>query len=201
MARLRVVPDLWASSLEAHRDLVRQRLLTAFAELAAEVPLDDITLTAVAERAGLARSAVYNYVTSKHDLLLEHTAGVTTRWVDRLARDGDGTVAERLSRFVAATLRVFAEDRLAGHGPDMQLDAAQHERLMVALQPVRDHLSALLAEGVADGTFAGDTGELTTFVFATLDGYRANIARGVADPQAAAVTVTDLLLDGLRGPR
>lgn len=96
---------------------MRQRLLTAFADLAAEVPLDDITLTAVAERAGLTRSAVYNYVTSKHDLLLAHTADVTRRWVDRLVREGGGTVADRLGRFVAATLRVFAEDRLARRRP------------------------------------------------------------------------------------
>lgn len=194
------MPDLWADSLEAHRNLVRERLLTAFAGLAAELPFDDITVTAVAERAGLARSAVYNYVASKHDLLLAHTAGVTSRWVDRLTRDGDGPVAARLGRFVAATLRVFAEDRLAGQGADIQLDADQHRRLMVALSPVRDHLSALIAEGVADGTFIGHEAELTTFVFATLEGYRTAVARGQVAAADAAATVTRLLLDGMRGP-
>jgi AcrR family transcriptional regulator len=198
---LSIVPDLWADSLEAHRDLVRQRLLTAFAELAAEVPLDDVTLTAVAERAGLARSAVYNYVTSKHDLLLAHTADVTSRWVERLVRDGGATVAERLGRFVAATLRVFAEDRLAGQGADIPFDAEQHARLMAALRPVHDHLSALVAEGVADGSFTGDPAELTRFVFATLEGYRTSIARGEVDAEVAASTVTGLLLDGLHGRR
>lgn len=194
------MPDLWADSLEAHRHLVRQRLVTAFADLAAEVPLDDITLTAVAERAGLARSAVYNYVTSKHDLLLAHTADVTRRWVDRLVREGGGTVADRLGRFVAATLRVFAEDRLAGQGADIPFDAEQHERLVAALRPVHHHLSALLAEGVADGSFRGDPDELTRFVFATLEGYRTSVARREVDASATASTVTDLLLDGLRGP-
>lgn len=193
------MPDLWADSLAAHRDLVRQRLLTAFADLAAEVPFDDITLTAVAERAGLARSAVYNYVTSKHDLLLAHTADVTQRWVDRLARDGGRTVAERLARFVEETLRVFAEDRLAGQGADVPFDAEQHERLMAALRPVHDHLAALIAEGVTDGSFTGAPDELTRFVFATLEGYRTSIARGEVDAGAAASTVTGLLLDGLRG--
>jgi AcrR family transcriptional regulator len=194
------VPDLWADSLDEHRSLVRRRLLRAFGELAAEMPVDDITVTAVAERAGIARSAVYNYVASRHDLLLEYTLDVASDWAARLARDAVGPVEARLEQFVVATLRVFADDPIAGHDDPTRPGTAQHARLMTALGPVHDHLSSLVAEGVSDGTFAGDPRELAGFVFATLAGYRARAAAGGLDPVATGTLVTRLLLRGLQGP-
>lgn len=193
------MPDLWADSLPEHRKLVRGRLLAAFAELAAQMPVDDITLTAVAERAGIARSAVYNYVASKHDLLVEYTVDVTAAWSDRMAHTQRRPVAERLEQFVAETLRVFAEDPLAG-AEDTSWSEGDHERIVAALQPVREHLVALLAEGVDSGAFAGEPADLAAFVFATLAGYRTAIIRGETTPERAAAIVSRLLLDGLRGP-
>lgn len=193
------MPDLWADSLDEHRSLVRGRLLRAFGELAAEVPIDDITVTAVAERAGIARSAVYNYVASKHDLLLEYTVDVASAWAGRLAREGTGSVADRLEQFVVATLRVFADDPIAGHDDATRPGTDEHERVMAALGPVHDHLATLIAEGVADGTFVGDARELAGFVFATLAGYRPRAAAGAVDPDATGALITRLLLRGLSG--
>ncbi len=193
------MPDLWADSLDEHRSLVRRRLLRAFADLAAEVPVEDITVTSVAERAGIARSAVYNYVTSKHDLLLEYTVNVTSAWAERLARESTGPVEQRLEQFVVATLRVFADDPIAGHDDATRLGAEQHPRLIAALGPVHEHLAALVAEGVADGTFTGDPRQLAGFVFATLAGYRTGMAAGTLDSDATGALVTRLLLRGLCG--
>lgn len=192
------MPDLWADSLEAHRALVRGKLLAAFAELASEQSVHDITLTAVAERAGIARSAVYNYVASKHDLLLEYTLDVTSAWSEQLAASAQGSVVDRFEQYVAGTLRVFAEDPVAG-AEDISRFGVEHEGLMSALSGVREHLRALLAEGVADGSFAGDPGELETFVFAALSGYHPVVVRGDLDAGAAAATVSRLLVHGLRG--
>lgn len=192
------MPELWADSLEGHRALVRRRLLDAFSALAATTPVDEITLTRVAERAGLARSAVYNYVGSKHDLLLEYTVDAATSWAERLTREGGGSVPERLQRFVGATLRTFADDPVAGHEDGSRLAETERERLQGALGPIRGHLRALLAEGLADGSVEGDLEELVTFVFATLSGYRRVMATGQHDPAVAAHGVARLLLDGLR---
>lgn len=194
------MPDLWADSLEAHRALVRGKLLAAFAELAAEQSVSDITLTAVAERAGIARSAVYNYVASKHDLLLEYTLDVTSAWSKQLAASAHGSVVDRFEQYVAATLRVFAEDPVAG-AEDIGRFGVEHEGLMSALSGVREHLRALLAEGVADGSFSGDPAELETFVFAALSGYHPVVVRGDLDTATAAATVSRLLVHGLRGAR
>ena len=66
------MPSLWADSLDEHRELVLGKVLSAYEALRAEVGVEAVTLTAVAQRAGIARSALYNYVKDKHGLVLLH---------------------------------------------------------------------------------------------------------------------------------
>ena len=53
------------------RDLTRQRLLDAAAEVFAEVGLDAASVEAICERAGFTRGAFYSNFDSKDELFLE----------------------------------------------------------------------------------------------------------------------------------
>jgi AcrR family transcriptional regulator len=194
------VPSLWADTLDEHRALVMGRLLDAFAEVQAERGLDGVTLAAVAERAGLARSAVYNYVQDKHDLLFAHAERVIGQFVSDLqvaATSGDA-VPERLRRYVRGSLRSFADD---GGGSDLLplLTPEEQARLFRLLAPVHDVAVEIVRDGVAEGTFAGDPGALVRHLMATLEGYRRGLTTDDRDVDALADTVTRLLLEGLRG--
>lgn len=196
------MPSLWADTLDEHRVLVMSRLLDAFAELQTERGLDGVTLAAVAERAGLARSAVYNYVSDKHDLLFAHAERVITHFVDDLraaATTGD-TVPARLHRYVRGSLRSFASD---GGGSDLLplLTPDEQARLFRLLDPVRDVAAEIVRDGVADGTFpAADPETLERHLSATLEGYRRGVSGAEDDLDAQADTITRLLLQGFSGP-
>ena len=192
------MPTLWAESLDEHRSLVMGRLLDAFAELQAERGLDQVTLAAVAGRAGLARSAIYNYVRDKHELLFAHGERVIARFVhDLTAAAGAGErPAERLRRYVQGTFDAFARH---GAGADLMplLSPAEQQRMVDLLQPVRTVIEGIVADGLADGTFAGDAQHLVGFVGAVLGGYRLAVGGGEDDGVPSPDEVTRLLLRGL----
>lgn len=194
------MPSLWADTLDAHRELVMSRLLDAFADLQAERGLDGVTLAAVAERAGLARSAVYNYVSDKHDLLFAHAERVISHFVDDLraaATTGD-TVPARLHRYVRGSLGSFATD---GGGSDLLplLTPDEQARLFRLLAPIHDVAVDIIQAGIDDGTFTGDAEQLIRHVMATLEGYRRSMD-DQTNIDALADFVTSALLHGLAGP-
>lgn len=195
------MPSIWAETLRGHRALVATRIQDAFAELLAERGLDGVTLSAVAERAGIARSAIYNYVADKHELLFQHAEDRISRFVDELASAApEGADAgTQLATYVAHTVRAFA-DEPAGHDLMPSLTPEEQARLMRTLAPIHGVLRGIVDAGVRDGTFrAGTTDELVGFVNATLSGYRMPLARGEVDPEHAAATIIAVLLHGLTG--
>jgi len=198
------MPSIWGETLDEHRVLVLDRLVDAFADLVRERGFEATTMAAVAERAGLARSAIYNHVRDKHDLLLTHTGRVLTAATDALRRSlADEVGVERqLARFVEVTFHGWAHDPSAGHDVAQLLDDEERARLGRQLAPLGALLEDVLREGVERGevTTAVTPAELARFVFATLQGYRLAIASGELAPAPTAVQVARLLLRGLHTP-
>lgn len=181
--------------------MVAARIQDAFAELLAERGLDGVTLSAVAERAGIARSAIYNYVADKHELLFLHAEDRIARFVTELASAApeEADPAAQLATYVAHTVRAFA-DEPAGHDLMPSLTPEEQSRLMRTLAPIHEVLRGIVDAGVRDGSFrAGGTDELVGFVNATLSGYRLPLARGEVDPDEVTCTITTVLLHGLTG--
>ena len=72
------MPKILGSSLAEHRERTRTALFQALSELMSQRSFDKITLSDVANHAGVGRTAVYNHFVDKEDLLLafmEHEAG------------------------------------------------------------------------------------------------------------------------------
>ncbi len=65
------MPRIQAPSLSEHRDWRRNQLIEAAAAIALESGGDSITVAAVASRAGLSRTAVYEYFASSADLVAD----------------------------------------------------------------------------------------------------------------------------------
>jgi AcrR family transcriptional regulator len=196
------MPAIWSTTLSEHRALVRERLLDAFAELVRERGLEATTLAAVAERAGIARSAVYNHVKDKHDLLLGHTARMLESAAGHLraALDAEQGAERKLARYVQVTFTSWAAEPGAGDDLMPALSEPEQARLRAQLAPMRQILGEVLHAGVEEGRFrAGDPAVLARFVAATLEGYRRELGSGAVDAAATAEQVTGLLLHGLRG--
>ncbi len=190
------MPKLWAASLDEHRALVLERLVDAYVALVDEQGVEGLTVAAVAERADLARSAVYNHVEHLHDLALLHAEHTMAAWLAPLRERGadDASAQELLEDLVRGSMSVFAEDPLAGLDLSTHLDDRQAARLFELLGPIMGHLHGIVARGVATGAFVDeDPGELAGFVWACISGYRTMVGAGRMPADAAADVVVRML--------
>ena len=195
-----VMPNLWAESLDQHRRMVLSRILDAYGRLHGEHGFDGVTLSAVAGEAGLARSAIYNYVEDKHDLALTHAERGVAEAHAELAEAiaaADGPLG-RLEAYVR--LAITGHARWTGSGDDLMplLSEEEQRRMLVALDPLRTLLVDVVAGGIEAGALRGPLGDTMGFVWAIVSGYRMPVAGGHVDPDAAADTACALLLDGVR---
>ena len=188
------MPKLWADSLDEHRSLVRDRLVDAFVELVTEHPMDEVTVSAVAERAGIARSAVYNHVDHLHDLALLHTERVVGEWVTAFTEEDHRSAPERLASFVEASLDTFATDPIAGLDMAGHMDEERSRRAGELIAPIREALTQVVVAGVEAGELVQrDPREVAMFVWAVVSGYRPLVSSGRVDVEATAGTVIELL--------
>ncbi|WP_067779260.1 TetR/AcrR family transcriptional regulator [Actinomyces vulturis] len=79
------MPKISGNNLAEHRQRTRTALFHALASLLSERSFDKITLSDVAARAGVGRTAVYNHVADKEDLLLAFIDDETQRYATTLA--------------------------------------------------------------------------------------------------------------------
>jgi len=105
------MPRISAPTLVEHRERQRAALLDAVEDLVLETGSTAITVSAVASKAGLARSSVYEYYGSPSALLAATVVDRMQRWT--LEVDADvargRTPAERIELFVRASLDLAAK--------------------------------------------------------------------------------------------
>jgi AcrR family transcriptional regulator len=150
-AYTRAVPKLWNDTIEAHRQAVRQAILDTTWALVTEHGLLSVTMSRIAEEAGVGRATLYKYFPDVESILAacherrtaEHLAQLT-----ELASRGAGA-ADRLR----AVLGAFA--RIAHHRGSQapELGSVLHrgapvrraQEQLVGL--IRDLLTTAIAEG------------------------------------------------------
>lgn len=108
------MPRIQAPTVAEHRRRQERALLDAARALLAETG-DAPTLGDVGARAGLARSSVYEYFTSRDDLLVAVVADVFPDWAGQVhARmAAAGTPGERVWSYVGANVDLFASSEQA----------------------------------------------------------------------------------------
>jgi AcrR family transcriptional regulator len=188
------VPRLWTDTVAGHRRAVRDAALDAVAALVARRGLRGVTMSQIAEDAGIGRATLYKYFPDVDALITAWHERQVAAHLDRLAaaRDQAGEVSERL----AAVLQTYAEIAREPHGRhSVELAASVHASAHVAR--AHGHLRRLIHEVLADAAAFGhvrdDVGveELVGYCLHALSA-AAELASEVAVQRLVAVTLAGL---------
>ncbi|MCA1711885.1 MAG: TetR/AcrR family transcriptional regulator [Actinobacteria bacterium] len=195
------MPTISAPTLEAHRAVTIDRLLQAWGELVMERGYEDVSLADVAAKAGLARTAIYNYFPDREALLFAWTDREVRRVLDRIAEQlaEVESPAEKLELFVRMELESFVTSHLPPEqGVVHFLGPETYARFMDHLEPVEAVLLDIIEEGIASGDFApGDAAATVPLVMASIGSERGPLATGEHDLDEAAERVIGFVLRAL----
>jgi AcrR family transcriptional regulator len=139
------MPKIQAPTVALHRELRRQQLIDAAMELALTDGAQSITVAAVATKAGLARSSIYEYFASSADLVADLVLEELDYYTQRLA-NAVGSASDpylRIELWISESLRYVADGRHmlvkslnTINTPEARKDeiAMGHRRMMAPLQ-------------------------------------------------------------------
>jgi len=189
------VPKLWNGTIEAHRRAVRDATLDATAALVAEHGLTSVTMSQIAERAGIGRATLYKYFPDVEAILVAWHDRQVTDHLDQLTRirDERAGARERLEAVLGAYALMTHE---RPQGSDMAALLHQGEHIARAHQHLRDFVRDLLAEAAKDGDIRDDVApdELASYCLHALS------AAGGLPSKAAVNSLVMVTLAGIRTP-
>ena len=187
------VPKLWNGTIEAHRRAVRDATLDATAALVASHGLASVTMSQIAEQAGIGRATLYKYFPDVEAILtawherqvaghLEHLSGI---------RDHGGSASERLEAVLGAYALMTYE---RPHGTELTALLHRGEHVAQAHQHLSDFIADLLAEAAKAGDIRDDVapGELASYCLHAL------AAAGSLPSKAAVRRLVTVTLAGMR---
>lgn len=193
--KLWTVPRLWSETIASHRRDVRDAILEASARLVVEHGLPAVTMSRIAEAAGIGRATLYKYFPSLEAILLA--------WHERQIADHLEQLSEVSERGGGAVERLEAV--LHAYALTVQETRGQHDGVLVAYLHRNEHLTegrrvlhALIRDLVTEGV---ETGEIRNDVAANeLAMYCLHAARaaGHLTSQRAVDRLVTLILSGLR---
>jgi len=193
-----MMPKLWNETIEAHRAAVRDAILETTWALVAERGLLSVTMSQIAEKAGIGRATLYKYFPDVEAILLAWHERHVSGHLEYLARvrGRAGGAAERLE----AVLEAYALISHESHGHhDTELAAFLHrdEQVGRAQQQLRDMIRDLLTEGAETGDVRDDVApeELASYCLHALS------AASSLPSKAAVRRLVTVTLAGLRPPR
>ncbi|KOX18679.1 TetR family transcriptional regulator [Saccharothrix sp. NRRL B-16348] len=146
------VPRLWNETIDAHRREVHGAILDATAALVAEHGLLGVTMSRIAEKAGIGRATLYKYFSDVKAILGAWHERQVAVHLRRLAdaRDGVRDADQRLEAVLAAFAGICHEAR-PHDDPELVSFMHQDDQVLRAQR----HLHELVAELVAEGARAG----------------------------------------------
>ncbi|GLV95147.1 MULTISPECIES: TetR/AcrR family transcriptional regulator [Streptomyces] len=191
------MPKLWNETIETHRREVREAILDATAALVSEHGLRGVTMSQIAETAGIGRATLYKYFPDVEAILGAWHERQISHHLQHLThvRDEAPDPGTRLE----AVLTAYALMTAARGSHDADIAAYLHHGPHVA--HAHEHLHGLIrdmiAERAADGDLRADTdpGELATYCLHALS------AASALPSEAAVRRLVQLTLAGLRNPR
>jgi AcrR family transcriptional regulator len=188
------VPKLWTETIEEHRRAVHEAILDTAWTLATERGPLSVTMSQIAEAAGIGRATLYKYFPDVEAILFachqRHVAEHLSRLTELRGRPGDPQ--ERLEAVLGAyALITYQRGR---HGTD-ELGALLHrgEHVARAEQQLVDLFTDLLSEVAAAGGLRDDVGvdELAGYCLHALAAAR-SLPSEAAVRRLVAVTATGL---------
>lgn len=144
--------------MESHRHEVREAIVDAAAAVVRHHGLLAVTMSQIAETAGIGRATLYKYFSDVEEVLAAWHHRQTAAHLDKLAalRDQPGTPAARLRSVLEAYGRIWRQRRQ--HGGEHQLAAALHRdgHADRAQRQVLDLVAGLITEAAAASEVRSD---------------------------------------------
>lgn len=150
------MPKLWTDTVATHREEVRQAVLDAAGHLVARDGLLAVSMSRLAEVAGIGRATLYKYFADVEEVLTAwHARQVSARLADlATAAAGPGQASARLRAVLERYAHICAQR--SRHGGDTE--AALHRAPGIDDQhrQLQDLMTGLVAEAAAEGTVRAD---------------------------------------------
>nr|WP_246221322.1 TetR/AcrR family transcriptional regulator [Phytoactinopolyspora mesophila] len=192
---------MWTETIEAHRREVRDAVLDTTAALVAEQGLLSVTMSQIAEGAGIGRATLYKYFPDVETIVLAWHERQITNHLEHLAavRDGVNDAGQRVRAVLEAYAHIsrgIAEHGIRHHNPELAafLHRDEHGQVTGARRELSGMIRDLLAEAAATGDVRDDIGadELANYCLHALS------AAGALPSAAAVSRLVDVTLAGLR---
>ncbi|MGP3924906.1 TetR/AcrR family transcriptional regulator [Streptomyces sp. 8N616] len=191
------MPKLWNETIEAHRNAVRDAIMETTGALVTEHGLTSVTMSQIAEKAGIGRATLYKYFPDVEAILDAWHQRHVTGHLEQLAqiRDQPGAAAERL-RAVLEAYALISYHR-EHHGAELSALLHRGENVVRAQQQLLELIRDLLAEVAETGELRDDVApeELASYCLHALT------AAGSLRSKAAVQRLVVVTLAGLRPPR
>lgn len=194
------VPKLWDETIQAHRREVREAVLDTAAALVAEHGLHAVTMSQIAEGAGIGRATLYKYFSGVeailhawHERQITHHLSYLTEIRDRV--EGAG---EQLQSVLVAYALIHRERVRHHHGEPYGLELAarlhRDEHVAEAQRQLHGMIRDLLTEAAASGKVRDDVApdELAVYCLQALT------AASSLSSEAAVRRLVTVTLAGLR---
>lgn len=183
------MPRIAAPTNAEQREQTQRKILDAFGDLLFTHGLPGLTMTDVARRAGVGRTAVYNYFADLEQLLVAYALDETGRFLTDLKEElaGLDNPVDRLATYVRSQIQDLARRHLPP-GPAMRsvLSPESFQRLAVHVGELNTLLQDILRDGMDQGYLPeGDIDALAQLVHASLTA-SASRGRDVADDDLEA---------------
>ena len=193
------MPKIIGESLASHRELTRARLFEALGSLMGEQSFESITMSQIAERAGVGRTAVYNHFADKEVLLLAYMREVAGEFArvltQRLEAEPDPLM--RLRIYIRSHLQMIGRYHVkAGMSLRRHMSGQGASHLHDHAGVVGEVLIGILDEAMERGLIAQqNTLGAVHLIHATLQGQR--LPQDPEHRESALTLVETFILRGL----
>jgi AcrR family transcriptional regulator len=186
------VPKIWGETVETHRLGVRKAIVDSAAALVAKHGLRTVTMSQIAEQAGIGRATLYKYFPDVEAILMAWHERHVLAHLQELAAlaHRPGHPLKRLE----AVLSAFALIQHKRHATEMGALLHRDEHVARAQQHLHNLIRDLLGEGRTDGDVRDDVApdELAAYCLAALT------AAGTLRSESAVQRLVTVTLSGLR---
>ena len=188
------MPRLWNETIEAHRREVRDAILDTTWALVEEHGLLSVTMSQIAEKAGIGRATLYKYFPDVEAILLAWHERHVSGHLEHLAevRDRFGDARGRLHAVLGAYALISHHHE--HHGTELGALLHRGDHVARAQQQLHDMIRDLLSEGAEAGQVRDDVApeELTSYALHAL------AASGTLSSEAAVRRLVLVTLTGLQ---
>ncbi|MFI5489174.1 TetR/AcrR family transcriptional regulator [Micromonospora echinaurantiaca] len=192
------MPKLWTATIDAHRAAVRDAALNAMGELVAEHGLVALTMSQIAEKAGIGRATLYKYFPDAQAVLAAWHERQITAHLDQLTT-AVNPAAPAVAR-LQAVLHTYAQIQhhsARHHGGELATPLHRSGHVDHARQRLHNFVEALITEAVHAGDVRDDVAadELAAYCLHALT------AAGSVTGQDAVHRLVAVILTGLTASR